>query len=65
MKLIVNGEALEAEAGTLDRLLVELGYEGNWYATALNSEFVPGPERTKMTLSDGDRVEILTPKQGG
>lgn len=65
MKLIVNGEALEAKAGTLDALLAELGYEGDWLATALNSEFVPGPERAQASLSDGDRIEIVTPKQGG
>ncbi|RUW33131.1 thiamine biosynthesis protein ThiS, partial [Mesorhizobium sp. M1E.F.Ca.ET.041.01.1.1] len=28
MKLIVNGEALEVEATTLDALLKELDYEG-------------------------------------
>lgn len=65
MKLIVNGEALEAKAQTLDGVLAELGYEGGWYATAVNSEFVPGPERSQTQLSDGDRIEILTPMQGG
>lgn len=65
MKLIVNGKALEAEARTLDGLLAELGFEGEWYATALNSEFVPGPKRVQTPLSDGDRIEILSPMQGG
>lgn len=65
MKLIVNGEEREAKAETLAGLLPELGYEGNWYATALNSAFVPGRERSRMRLADGDRVEILTPRQGG
>jgi len=65
MKLIVNGQALDAKAPTLADLLAELGYEGDWYATALNSEFVPAPERTATRLSEGDRVEILTPRQGG
>lgn len=65
MKLIVNDEAFEAKARTLEGLLVELGYEGDWYATAINSQFVPGPERVQTPLSDGDRIEILTPMQGG
>ncbi|WP_274426818.1 sulfur carrier protein ThiS [Chelativorans sp. YIM 93263] len=65
MKLIVNGEPLEARADTLDGLLAELGYEGDWYATALNSEFVPGPRRTETPLAEGDRIEIVTPRQGG
>ncbi|RWJ43165.1 sulfur carrier protein ThiS [Mesorhizobium sp.] len=65
MKLLVNGQPLEAEAETLAALLAELGYQGNWYATALNSEFVAGADRKEARLSDGDRVEILTPRQGG
>ncbi|WEX08867.1 sulfur carrier protein ThiS [Chelativorans sp. AA-79] len=65
MKLIVNGQALETQAKTLSDLAAELGYAGNWFATAVNSEFVPGTERRETRLSDGDRVEILTPRQGG
>ena len=65
MRLIVNGNALETRAQTLSELFAELGYEGNWYATALNAEFVPSAEREAAVLSDGDRVEILTPRQGG
>ncbi|TKT77645.1 sulfur carrier protein ThiS [Aquamicrobium sp. LC103] len=65
MRLIVNGNALEAEADTLDGLLGELGYEGNWYATAVNGEFVPGRERAQARLDEGDRVEILSPMKGG
>ncbi|WP_011581888.1 MULTISPECIES: sulfur carrier protein ThiS [Chelativorans] len=65
MKLIVNGQALESQARTLSELMTELGHTGNWFATAINSEFVPGSERNEVRLSEGDRVEILTPRQGG
>lgn len=65
MKFIVNGRPLEADAETLAALMSELGYEGNWYATALNSEFVPRSRRMDARLADGDRIEILTPRQGG
>ncbi|TIO26783.1 sulfur carrier protein ThiS [Mesorhizobium sp.] len=65
MRLVVNGQPLEAEAETLAALLAELGYQGNWYATAVNSEFVAAADRKKARLSNGDRVEILTPRQGG
>ncbi|OHV90477.1 sulfur carrier protein ThiS [Mesorhizobium sp. ORS 3428] len=65
MKLIVNGEALEAEAATLDALLKELDYEGGWLATALNGDVVPAAERTQFRLREGDRIEILSPMQGG
>ncbi|MDX8516459.1 sulfur carrier protein ThiS [Mesorhizobium captivum] len=65
MKLIVNGEALEVEATTLDALLRELDYEGGWLATALNGDVVPAARRAEFKLSGGDRIEILSPMQGG
>ncbi|MDX8437189.1 sulfur carrier protein ThiS [Mesorhizobium abyssinicae] len=65
MKLIVNGEAREVEATTLDALLKELDYEGGWLATALNGDVVPAASRAEFRLADGDRIEILSPMQGG
>jgi sulfur carrier protein len=65
MTLIVNGQPLEATATTLAELMSELGYEGAWYATALNSELVHADARSEAKLSDGDRIEILSPMQGG
>lgn len=65
MKIIVNGETLEAQSDTLAGLLAELGYEGGWYATAVNGEVVSGAARQTTKLAVGDRVEILTPRQGG
>ncbi|CDX12667.1 sulphur carrier protein [Mesorhizobium sp. ORS 3324] len=65
MKLIVNGEALEVEATTLAVLLKELDYEGGWLATALNGDVVPAAERAECRVSEGDRIEVLSPMQGG
>ena len=65
MKLIINGEEQQIEAGTLSALLTALDYEGDWLATALNGDLVPRTERAQTALSDGDRIEILAPKQGG
>ncbi len=65
MKLIINGEEQQIEAGTLSVLLTALDYEGDWLATALNGDLVPRAERERTALSDGDRIEILAPKQGG
>ncbi|MDD9333585.1 MAG: sulfur carrier protein ThiS, partial [Bartonella sp.] len=42
-----------------------LGYEGNWLATAVNSEVVSLDERSQFVLHEGDRIEILSPMQGG
>ncbi|MGH6860255.1 MAG: sulfur carrier protein ThiS [Phyllobacterium sp.] len=65
MKVIVNGEEQGVKASFLDDLLVELAFDGEWLATAVNSELVPAAERQSCRLSEGDRVEILTPRQGG
>jgi sulfur carrier protein len=65
MKLSVNGETRDVSSTTLDRLLLELEYEGDWLATALNGELVRADERSQSRLTEGDRVEILTPRQGG
>ncbi|TJW56162.1 MAG: sulfur carrier protein ThiS, partial [Mesorhizobium sp.] len=40
MKLMVNGEAREIAATTLAELLAALDYEGDWLATAVNSDLV-------------------------
>ncbi|WP_027038935.1 sulfur carrier protein ThiS [Mesorhizobium ciceri] len=65
MKLIVNGEALEIDATTLAALLAALDHEGDWLATAVNSDLVHRANRAEFRLSDGDRIEILSPMQGG
>jgi thiamine biosynthesis protein ThiS len=65
MKLTVNGEAHEIDAATLAELLAVLDYEGNWLATAVNSDVVHAAERAQFKLNDGDRIEILAPMQGG
>ncbi|TIV69538.1 MAG: sulfur carrier protein ThiS [Mesorhizobium sp.] len=65
MKLIVNGEALDTAVATLAALLAELDYEGDWLATAVNSDVVHKANRAEFRLSDGDRIEVLSPMQGG
>lgn len=65
MKLVVNGEDQNVAAETLAGLLTALGYEGEWLATAVNGDLVPRAARDLQLLKDGDRIEILAPKQGG
>lgn len=65
MRLIVNGEPIEARAARLDALLHELQYEGNHYAIAVNYDVVPRARWAQTVLNDGDEIEILTPRQGG
>ncbi|WP_112798220.1 sulfur carrier protein ThiS [Rhizobium sp. SYY.PMSO] len=65
MRLIINGETQIVEAATLSQLLVALDYEGEWLATAVNGELIHREERDDHPLADNDRIEILTPMQGG
>ena len=63
--IIVNGEPVETKAQTMAELLDELGYEDMPVATAKNMSVVRKRERAETKLSEGDRIEILVPMQGG
>jgi sulfur carrier protein len=63
--LLVNGERTETEAHTLAELIATLDLDGDTVATALNGEFVARGARAATLLSDGDKVEIVAPRQGG
>ncbi|MCV0428209.1 MAG: sulfur carrier protein ThiS [Roseibium sp.] len=65
MKLIINGETQEVVSANLAALLDELSYEHAFLATARNSELVAAEDRAACVLTEGDRVEILSPMQGG
>ena len=63
--LLVNGERTETEAHTLAELIATRDLDGDAVATALNGEFVARGARAATLLSDGDKVEIVAPRQGG
>ncbi|MES0864932.1 sulfur carrier protein ThiS [Ruegeria sp. SCPT10] len=65
MKIIVNGEAVHTASPTLAALLAELGKGDAKVATSLNEAFVPKAMRDTQALADGDRIEIVAPRQGG
>ncbi|MGO4870241.1 MAG: sulfur carrier protein ThiS [Roseiarcus sp.] len=65
MKLVVNGVEQDVAAETLAAALDALDYGETLVATALNGEFVPARKRAETTLREGDRVEIVAPRQGG
>jgi sulfur carrier protein len=65
MKIIINGENTEVQATALDQLLVELGYGDSRVATAVNGVFVAQEHRADCTLNEADRLEVVTPRQGG
>jgi sulfur carrier protein len=65
MRITVNGVEHELAAETLAAALKALEYENATVATALNGHFVPARKRDKAKLADGDRIEIVAPRQGG
>jgi sulfur carrier protein len=65
MTVFVNGEPREVAAANLAEALQALEYAGAIVATALNGEFVPARKREAAELNEGDRIEIVAPRQGG
>ena len=65
MRITVNGEAKEITAANLAEALAALDYADAIVATALNGEFVPARKREAAGLKEGDRIEIVAPRQGG
>ncbi len=65
MRIFLNGEPTDVQAHELAAALTELGYGDAVVATAVNESFVPASARQATALREGDRVEVLAPRQGG
>jgi sulfur carrier protein len=65
MRICVNNEWREVGAAVLDKALFELGYKDAVVATAVNGQFVATQARADTPLTEGDRIEIVAPMQGG
>lgn len=66
MLIEVNGEKKElANPRSLAEAIEILGYEGARIAVACNEEFVPRSRYASLQLQNGDRLEIVSPMQGG
>lgn len=65
MKITLNGAPREVMATRLSDLLEECGFGGAKVATAVNEDFVPVTARAETAIADGDRVEVVAPRQGG
>jgi len=66
MTISVNGEkkTFETETLTVQKLLEEMNF-GKGIAVALNEEFVLRTTYNETNINDGDRLDILSPVQGG
>lgn len=65
LRISLNGQKRTTNARTLAELLAESGFGGAKIATAVNGEFVPERARNARPLAEGDKVEIVSPRQGG
>lgn len=65
MKIVINGETRDTRAKTLAELCAALDFADAKIATAVNGDFVPANARATRPLAENDRIEIVTPRQGG
>ncbi|MFE0253143.1 sulfur carrier protein ThiS [Streptomyces sp. NPDC059010] len=66
MNISLNGERREVAPGTaLDAAVQMLTAAPSGVAAALNETVVPRGQWPSTSLSEGDRVEVLTAVQGG
>ena len=66
MTISVNGKPMEIAAGTtVDGLLTLLNVKREYTAVAVNRDITPKSTYTTVTLSEGDKVEIVRPMGGG
>lgn len=64
-EIVVNGRTVVTGAATLAAVIEEQGFGAVKVATALNGDFVPARARASTHVGAGDRIEILTARQGG
>jgi sulfur carrier protein len=64
--ITVNGKPMDVEPGlTVERLLTLLNVKREYTAVAVNREITPKATYPTVTLSEGDKVEIVRPMGGG
>ncbi|MBW8881513.1 MAG: sulfur carrier protein ThiS [Asticcacaulis sp.] len=65
VKILLNGEARDVNAGNLAALIDEIGLDGRKVAVERNLEIVPRSTYLATSLEDGDRLEIVHFVGGG
>ena len=67
MQIIINGVMQTLNEGlTLAKALRLWGYhEGIPFAVAINEQVIPKEQFRECLLTEGSKIEILTPMQGG
>ena len=66
MLLRINGKERKIEkAVTVADLIKTLGYEGDFFAVALNRTCISRTKYASTPINENDEIEILSPMQGG
>jgi len=65
MRLKINGEDVDSNAGTVNELLNELKIESRGVAVEVNLSIVKKTDYESYKLKDGDKVEIVNFVGGG
>ena len=65
MNVVINGEPQTIDEETLFQLCQRFNDHPDFIATAVNGEFVTVKERADCQLKEGDKIEIVSPRQGG
>ena len=65
IEITLNGTSLRTCCSTLAQLIEDQDLGGVRVATAINEEFVPATARADRRLAAGDRIEIVSARQGG
>ena len=65
MQVELNGKPFETDAATLADLIDAEGFEAPSVATAVDGIFIPRATRSSVSLTEGLRIEVLSPMQGG
>lgn len=53
------------ETLNIEQALDAWEYKGNSFAVAVNSVFIPKESHAQTLIKNGDRIDIVTPMQGG
>lgn len=65
MQVVINGQTETIVEITLAELCKRFQDDPALVATAVNGQFVALSARSETPLKEGDRIEILSPRQGG
>lgn len=60
-----NEEAQQIKSQSLQDFLLHKNYIDLHFASAINNQFIPRTAYSTTLLSEGDRVDIIVPMQGG